>query len=147
MATRSGLPRPLRPDPCGSALPVARKEPPRKGAARSRHAGTAAGGARRAGSVRGLNTDLEIPQLPVSLFGDLGRVGAAGLGERSAVSAAGSVEAARDLLGRTLADAGLSYIYGPIRLTAPVWVSRPGPGQRPWRFRWLLSLEALPISF
>ena len=97
--------------------------------------------------VWGLNTDLEIPQLPVSLFGDLGRVGAAGLGERSAVPAAGSVEAARDLLGRTLADAGLSYTYGPIRLTAPVWVSRPGPGQRPWRFRWLLSLEALPISF
>jgi len=97
--------------------------------------------------VWGLNTDLEIPQLPVSLFGDLGRVGAAGLGERSAVPAAGSVEAASDLLGRTLADAGLSYTYGPIRLTAPVWVSRPDPGQRPWRFRWLLSLEALPISF
>ena len=97
--------------------------------------------------VWGLNTDLEIPQLPVSLFGDLGRVGAAGLGEPSAVPAAGSVEAASDLLGRTLADAGLSYTYGPIRLTAPVWVSRPGPGQRPWRFRWLLSLEALPISF
>jgi hypothetical protein len=78
--------------------------------------------------VWGMNADLEIPLLPVSLFGDVGRVEA-------------SAEA-RDLLGRTLGDAGLAYVIGPIRVTAPLWVGRPDPGETPWRFRWLVSIAS-----
>ena len=72
----------------------------------------------------GLNADLELPMLPVALFGDVGRVGAT-----------------------TLADAGLGFDVGPLRLTAPLWVGRPEPGKDPWQVRWLLSLESVPISF
>ncbi len=97
--------------------------------------------------VWGLNTDLEIPTFPFSIFADAGRVEATGLGERGTAPAAGSTEAAANLLGRTLADAGISYTHGPIRITAPLWVSRPDPGRSPLRFRWLFSIEALPISF
>jgi len=97
--------------------------------------------------VWGFNTDLETPNLPVSVFGDIGRVEASGIGEGSSPPAAGSVEAAEHLLGRTLADAGLAYTYGPIRITLPLWVGRPDPGQKPWRFRWLFSIESFPISF
>ena len=97
--------------------------------------------------VWGFSTDLETPRLPVSIFGDVGRVEANGIGEDSAPPAAGSVEAAANLLGRPLVDAGLTYTYGPVRVTMPLWVSRPDPGQKPWRFRWLFSIESFPISF
>jgi hypothetical protein len=78
------------------------------------------------------NVDLDTPRLPVSLFADLGRVES---GDRAG------------LTGRALADAGIGYGWGPIRLTAPLWVGRPDPGERPWRFRWILSIQSLPISF
>jgi len=73
----------------------------------------------------GLNADLELPMLPVALFGDVGDLETT----------------------RTLADAGLGFDMGPLRLTAPLWVGRPEPGKDPWQVRWLLSLESVPISF
>ena len=78
--------------------------------------------------VWALNTDFEIPNVPVSLFADIGRIDG-------------------DLLGHTLADAGLGYVLGPVRLTVPFWVGRPDAGERPWHVRWLLSIESFPISF
>jgi hypothetical protein len=97
--------------------------------------------------VWGLNADLEIPLLPVSLFGDLGRVEATGLGESDAQLAPPSSAEARDLFGRALGDAGVALVIGPIRVTAPLWVGRPNPGETPWRFRWLVSVESFPIPF
>jgi hypothetical protein len=96
--------------------------------------------------VWGLNADLELPMLPVSIFGDLGRVEATGLGESGD---AGSVpaEAARGIIDRTLGDAGVGYAFGPFRLTVPIWVGRPEPGKDPWHVQWLVSLESLPIPF
>ena len=79
-----------------------------------------------------VNVDLDSPRLPVSLFADLGRVESSDQGE---------------LTGRALADAGIGYGWGPIRLTAPLWVGRPDPGESPWHFRWLVSIQSLPISF
>jgi hypothetical protein len=73
----------------------------------------------------GLSVDLDLPMLPVSVFGD-----------------AGGLETTR-----VLADAGLGYSFGPLRFVAPFWVGTPEPGKSPWRFRWLVTLEALPISF
>jgi len=75
--------------------------------------------------VWGLSADLTLPMLPVSMFGDAGGLETTGV----------------------LGDAGLSYRIGPVRVTAPLWVGSPEPGKNPWRFRWLLSLESLPISF
>ncbi len=75
--------------------------------------------------VWGLNADLELPMLPVSIFGDVGGLAST----------------------RALADAGLGYTIGPVRITAPVWVGSPEAGKRPWHFRWLVSLDALPGVF
>jgi hypothetical protein len=75
--------------------------------------------------VWGVNADLEIPMLPVSFFGDLG-------GLQST---------------RPLADLGVGYALGPLRITAPVWVGSPEEGQRPWHLRWLVSLGRLPGVF
>ncbi|HMI30219.1 MAG TPA: M1 family aminopeptidase, partial [Candidatus Limnocylindrales bacterium] len=97
--------------------------------------------------VWGANVDLEIPLMPVSFFGDVGRVEATGLGESDSKAAAPSSAEAGDLIGRTLADAGLAYVIGPIRITAPLWVGRPNPNEKPWRFRWLVSIASFPISF
>ena len=79
-----------------------------------------------------LNTDLELPMLPVSLFADAGRIETSGPG---------------DLIGRALADAGIGYSIGPVLITAPFWVGRPDPGESPWHVRWLVSIRSLPISF
>ena len=73
----------------------------------------------------GLNTDLELPMLPVSIFGDLGGLGTT----------------------QPLADAGLGYAIGPVRVTVPIWVGRPESGKDPWQVRWLVSLESLSLSF
>jgi hypothetical protein len=74
-------------------------------------------------------------------------VEATGLGESDSKAAAPSSAEAGDLIGRTLADAGLAYVIGPIRITAPLWVGRPNPNEKPWRFRWLVSIASFPISF
>jgi hypothetical protein len=63
--------------------------------------------------------------LPVSIFGDLGGLGTT----------------------QPLADAGLGYAIGPVRVTVPIWVGRPESGKDPWQVRWLVSLESLPLSF
>ena len=76
--------------------------------------------------VCGLNLDLDLPMLPVSLFGDVGRV---------------------ESIRHTLGDAGLGYSLGPVRITAPLWVGRPQADEGPWHARWLISLESLQISF
>lgn len=75
--------------------------------------------------VWGLNADVEIPGVPVSLFGDVGGLESTG----------------------ALADAGVGYAIGPIRITSPLWVGSPEPGKNPWHFRWLVSIESFPISF
>jgi len=75
--------------------------------------------------VCGMDVDLGLAGVPVSVFGDLGRLET----------------------GRALADAGLSCAAGPLRITFPLWVGRPEPDQDPWRFRWLVSIETFPISF
>ncbi len=73
----------------------------------------------------GWNADLDMPMLPVSLFGDAGGL----------------------TTTHPLADAGVGCVFGPVRVTLPLWVGDPEPGRKPWRFRWLVSLESLPISF
>jgi hypothetical protein len=97
--------------------------------------------------VWGVSADMELPRLPVSFFADLGRVEVTGLGESAGQASPPSSSEAADLIGRPLGDAGLSYVYGPVRLTAPLWVGRPEPGEAPWKFRWLVSIERFPISF
>jgi hypothetical protein len=72
-----------------------------------------------------VNADLELPMLPVALFGDVGGLETT----------------------RTLADAGVGFDIGLLRLTAPLWVGRPEPGKDPWQVRWLVSLESVPIPF
>lgn len=72
----------------------------------------------------GFGADLEPPRFPVSIFGDIGRIGR-----------------------RTLGDAGVSCVVGPLRLTLPLWVGSPEHGKDPWRFRWLLSIESLSLPF
>jgi hypothetical protein len=72
-----------------------------------------------------VNVDLGLAGVPVSVFGDLGRMET----------------------GRALGDAGLSCAAGPFRITFPLWVGRPEPDHAPWRFRWLASIETFPISF
>ncbi|HYQ95893.1 MAG TPA: hypothetical protein VER38_02685, partial [Candidatus Eisenbacteria bacterium] len=73
----------------------------------------------------GVGTDLGLAGVPVSVFGDLGWIES----------------------GRALGDAGFAGVAGPLRITVPLWVSRPEADQDPWRFRWLVSIETLPISF
>ena len=75
--------------------------------------------------VWGWNTDLELPMLPVSLFGDVGGLETT----------------------RALADAGIGYGIGPLRITAPLWVGSPEPGKAPWHLRWLVSLESVSLPF
>jgi hypothetical protein len=84
--------------------------------------------------IASLNVDATHAATGVFAFGDLGRAEASGLGESTHPSA-------NPLLGRTLADAGAGYAYGPVRLTAPFWVSRPEPGETPWKVRWYVSLD------
>jgi len=82
--------------------------------------------------VWGLSLDLDTPRIPVSVFADLGRV---------------EDGSDTDLIGHSLPDAGLSYGLGPVRITAPVWVGRPEAGENPWHFRWLVSIQSLPMPF
>ena len=84
--------------------------------------------------IASLNVDATHAATGVFAFGDLGRAEASGLGESTLPST-------HPLLGRTLADAGAGYAYGPVRLTAPFWVSRPEPGEAPWKVRWYVSLD------
>ena len=79
----------------------------------------------------GAGADVGLPGTPVTVFADLGRIEGAG----------------GDLVGRALADAGIAFVAGPLRIAIPFWVGRPEPGQSPWRVRWLASVESFPISF
>jgi hypothetical protein len=97
------------------------------------YAGRAALGARLAA----LNVDLTQARTGAFLFGDVGRVEASGLGESS--------RPAGPLVGRTLADAGAGYGYGPAKVILPFWVSRPEHGEAPWRVRWRFSLDLAGI--
>jgi hypothetical protein len=76
--------------------------------------------------VASASLDLRHERWPVSIFIDGGRL------DPSAGSAAIS-----------LADAGIGWDLGYVRLYAPVWVSNPPPGERPWETRWVFAL-ALP---
>lgn len=75
--------------------------------------------------VWGVSANLGLASVPVSAFGDLGRIET----------------------GRALGDAGLACVAGPLRITFPLWVGRPEPDETPWRVRWLVSIETFPISF
>ncbi len=86
--------------------------------------------------IAALNVDVTHAASGVFLFGDLGRAEASGLGE-----SAPSLLLASPLLGRTLADAGAGYAYGPVRLPAPFWVGRPASRETPWKVRWTVSLN------
>jgi len=100
--------------------------------------------------IWGVNLDAIVPRLPVGLLADVGRVEAAGLGESGQAAAFDSGQEPAgdpDLVGRPLADAGLSVEIGPVRLTAPVWVSRPESGRRPLGFRWLLTVTSFRRPF
>jgi hypothetical protein len=83
----------------------------------------------------GAGLSLTHSSVPLSglLFADAGRVEAAGFGESPPAPAG-------PLVGRTLFDAGVTFQLGPLRLTLPVWLSRPAPGERPWKLRWRASL-------
>lgn len=81
-----------------------------------------------------LNLEVTHGRTGVFVFGDLGRAEASGLGE--AVRPAGHL-----LVGHTVADAGVGYSYGPARLHVPLWLSRPDPGEAPWKVRWRFSLN------
>jgi hemolysin activation/secretion protein len=85
--------------------------------------------------VWALSADLEVPMVPVSAFADVGRI------ERNGEIAT----SARDLVGRTLSDAGIGYGIGPVLVTVPFWVGCPDSGESPWRFRWLVSIRSIPI--
>jgi len=83
-----------------------------------------------------LNLEAGHAAVPLAVFGGVGRVEEPG----QAAPAPGSA-LAQDLTGRTLADFGVAYSLGRIRLVAPLWVSRPEPDERPWDVRWLVSLD------
>lgn len=98
------------------------------------YAGRAVLGAR----VAALNVDVTQARTGVFVFGDVGRAESSGLGESGRPPGG-------PLIGRTLADAGAGYSYGPVKVTVPVWVSRPEPGEAPWKVRWLFSLDLAGI--
>ena len=59
---------------------------------------------------------------PAAVFADAGRIEGNG--------------AARG----TLYDAGVTLEEGPLRLTFPLWLSRPDRNENPWEFRWRVTL-------
>jgi hypothetical protein len=60
--------------------------------------------------------------LPATLFADGGRVEGGGAG------------------ARTLYDAGATIEQGPVRFTFPLWLSHPDRDEKPWEFRWRVTL-------
>lgn len=98
------------------------------------YAGRAALGAR----LVAVNVDLSQRRTGLFAFGDVGRAESSGLGAESR-------PATSPWIGRGLADAGVGYAYGPVKVTAPVWVSRPQAGEAPWKARWLFSLDLAGI--
>jgi len=65
---------------------------------------------------------------PLSVFLDVGTVGA----DSSAASS-------RDR--PTLADAGIGWTAGPVRIYAPLWVGTPPPGESPLSARWVVAFD------
>ena len=88
--------------------------------------------------IAALNLDLTHTRTGVFTFADVARAEASGLGESDG-------PASNPLLGRTLSDWGLGVGYGPVRLTAPFWLSHPEADETPWKVRWLLSLDLAGI--
>jgi len=75
---------------------------------------------------------------PFYLFGDVGRVEASGLGEDEGTPL-------HPLVGRTLADAGIAFQYGPVEVAFPAWVGRPPADENPWDFRWKFSIGTVSL--
>jgi len=75
---------------------------------------------------------------PVYFFGDVGQVGASGLGEEA-------LPPLHPLVGRTLADAGFGVRLGPLNAAFPVWLGTPDPDESPWRFRWQFSIGTFAL--
>lgn len=82
----------------------------------------------------GLSLARSTEPLAGTLFADAGRVEAGGLGESAPAPGNGP------LVGRTLFDAGVSFEWGPVRVSLPVWLSHPAPGEPPWDLRWRVTL-------
>jgi len=75
---------------------------------------------------------------PFYVFGDVGRVEASGLGEDEGTPL-------HPLVGRTLADAGIAFHYGPVDVAFPAWVGSPPADEKPWDFRWKFSIGTIRI--
>ncbi len=74
-------------------------------------------------AVRSASVGVRHDRWPLALFFDAGR-----LGKRADFKAGAQTDV-------TLADAGIGWDLGVVRLYAPVWVSRPEPGENPWDAR------------
>jgi hemolysin activation/secretion protein len=74
--------------------------------------------------------DVRHDRWPISIFLDVGVVGP---------------ESARSRPGRrpTLADAGIGWSAGPVRLYAPLWVGTPPPGESPVAARWVVAFDLI----
>ena len=73
-----------------------------------------------------LGGTLQVPRLPLSVFGDAGWV----------------VDSEREITsGNTMSDAGLGLDLMLVKAWFPVWVSRPMPGDDEVEFRWRVSFR------
>ena len=89
-------------------------------------------------SLLAATVELQSAAHPVYLFGDAGRVEAAGWGE--------DLEAGlHPLVGRSLADAGVGLRLGAVEFAFPIWVGGPDPGENPWDFRWIFSIGEINL--
>ena len=84
-------------------------------------------------SLLAANLEVRHAAYPVTFFADVARVEAEGWGGDDGVGL-------DPLVGRTIADAGLAFGLGPVRLAFPVWVGSPASDENPWRFRWQFSV-------
>ncbi len=89
-------------------------------------------------------TNAKFP-LPLTAFADVGRAEASGLGEAPELGEPAGAPST-PLSGRTLSDAGVLLDQGPLRITIPIWLSDPERGERPWRFRWRITLRTLSLN-
>jgi len=75
---------------------------------------------------------------PFLFFGDVGKLEASGVGEDAGTPL-------HPLVGRTLADAGIAFHYGPVEVAFPAWVGTPVAGESPWDFRWKFSIGTVRL--
>jgi hypothetical protein len=109
---------------------------------RSEHVWAEGGGGLRGYVGRGISTDRLVAgsiearhdRWPVSLFLDLGRVG-------------GAPSSLASPPWTTLADAGIGWSAGPLRIYAPLWVGTPPSGESPWDARWTVAFDLVEMRW